>query len=360
MLPDISLVAKKLNLVIKHENESEVICNCPVCGEQKGHMCIDKQKNVWHCPRCDAGGGVYGLIEQTYNISHAEALQLVRHMNFEDLPKRIVHEKTSAAECELAPLKTRDQTYRAMLDLLYLKQCHRNDLKRRGLSEAAIKSLSFKSTMDKNNSEIPGMLISSGNILAGVPGFFKKYGKWRMYCPISGYFIPYIENGLIAGLQIRNDNPDSKRRYRWFTSARFPFGTKMQNCIHEISFPSCPDAVCLTEGALKADVASYLHYKLTGKKLGFVAVPGVNSTKAFKTELKRLKQLGVTEIIEAFDMDKAGNYSVPVKPEVESARQKIRNLILAYGFEYQSATWSAGKGIDDFLLEKMLKRRLAS
>ncbi len=365
MLPGILLVADKLGMRFLRESGGEMIFRCPICGEQKGHLYIDARNNVWHCAKCGAGGGVCALVEQVLGVSHRDALQSIRKMDWSILPEpvRFFRGKTASGGSRLAPDGVRDRTYRTMLGLLRLRQKDRYSLLKRGFSRNAVETLGFRSTPGpgKYNEDIPASLIRAGCELSGVPGFFRKDRKWYMYCPLSGFFVPYLKDGIMEGLQIRNGDPFADRKYAWFSSSGFPEGTRAKSWIHEISFPANPRSVCLTEGALKADAASYLTYRLTGRKIGFLALPGVSSGgKLFRDELNKLKMAGVQEIIEAFDMDKQGNLSVPVNNEVQKACRKVRNLILSSGFFCRPAVWESGKGIDDFLLQKMQRMKRVS
>ena len=92
----------------------------------------------------------------------------------------------------------------------------------------------------------------------------------------------------------------------------------------------------LTEGPLKGDVASYL----SDDSL-FVCLGGVSAIGNLE---EVLTDLGVTEVIEAMDMD------MMVNPQVRTAVLKARAVVQGIpGIKYRKYTWNpAYKGIDDY------------
>ena len=66
--------------------------------------------------------------------------------------------------------------------------------------------------------------------------------------------------------------------------------------------------------------------------------------------MKKLKQNGVTKIIEALDMDKCGNNSVGQNKSVNIALDKVIAAIKKCGLTYVPSKWPKEKGIDDYLL----------
>ena len=110
-----------------------------------------------------------------------------------------------------------------------------------------------------------------------------------------------------------------------------------------------PKTVCLTEGPLKADVAS----ELSGKC--FIAIPGVNACGHLKEELEFLKEQGCEKIELYFDMDYLTN------EYVDKAIKRIGKMILNAGFKAEQKIWDpAFKGIDDWYLSRVKKQETAS
>ena len=102
----------------------------------------------------------------------------------------------------------------------------------------------------------------------------------------------------------------------------------------------------LTEGPLKGDIASYF-----ANNALFVCLGGVNAHKGLR---ETLLSLGVTEVMEAMDMDQFTN------PQVRQAIGTLRREVQSIpGIRYYQCTWNPRfKGVDDYLLD-WTKRRTA-
>lgn len=89
------------------------------------------------------------------------------------------------------------------------------------------------------------------------------------------------------------------------------------------------------------DVASFL-----GRDALFVCIGGVNAIHGLK---KTLTDLGVTEAVEAMDMDQMVNPHV--RKAVQAIRREVRKIP---GIKYSKYTWDpAYKGVDDYLLSRV-------
>jgi hypothetical protein len=177
-----------------------------------------------------------------------------------------------------------------------------------------------------------------------MPGFFTKQCEWQLFGN-PGILIPVCnKDNLIQGLQIRLDNAESKK-FRWLSTNNFENGTKIYGYVH-VTGDTSSDTLYITEGPLKADVASYL----AGGAL-FVGVTGVNAVKELPDVIKSLKP---RRIVECFDMDKLTN------PEVRKALHKLQSIAMPLCDEYKPFYWSEQwKGIDDYLLQKEKSRYAA-
>jgi hypothetical protein len=110
-----------------------------------------------------------------------------------------------------------------------------------------------------------------------VPGFYFRGGRWRMLGCYPGTFVPYRDaQGLIRGLSYRLDVPlvnekgKVKGKYLWLSSdpeatfedggQKYLRGTKLTPPLHFAGADKVNSAreILLSEGALKADVASHL------------------------------------------------------------------------------------------------------
>ena len=173
-------------------------------------------------------------------------------------------------ESPLMDVESRHATYTALLSRLSLAQDHRENLRNRGLTDAEIDRLGYKTTPVAGMSMMAKQLRSEGYYLAGVPGFFRKEsGEWTFVHEARGILIPVRDQkGLIQGLQIRRDNTE-KRKFRWVSSTDRKDGCKAEGWAHLAGSVSAQ--MILTEGPMKADVI----HELTG--ISVIAVPGVNT-----------------------------------------------------------------------------------
>ena len=78
--------------------------------------------------------------------------------------------------------------------------------------------------------------MESGCTVEGVPGFYQeKDGGWSVhfYPKSSGFMVP-VRNleGLIVGIQIRQDHPRDGRKYMWLSSTNYPMGTSSGSPTH--------------------------------------------------------------------------------------------------------------------------------
>lgn len=226
---------------------------------------------------------------------------------------------------------------------LSLSDEHRRGLMSRGLSESESERNGYRSApAPEEGTRIARRLSAYG--LDGVPGFYRQGGEWRMRDFGTGIFVPVRDEHLrISGCQIRRDDAgEGQPKYIWFSSAGKPRGTSSGAPVHFARPHLLHDAseATLTEGALKADVASHF----TGAPV--IAAAGVGCFGAdfpsgLKAEFPKLKTCFV-----AFDSDWR------VKPQVKAALEKLMRGLSVVGFRVKVRTWPPhmGKGIDDYLL----------
>lgn len=193
---------------------------------------------------------------------------------------------------------------------------------------------------------LAALLRSDGYDLLGLPGFRTYYGEWTLSGP-KGFLIPVRnKDGLIQGLKIRLDDADDPgRKYRWLSSRGLPGGARSYSWVH-VTGDTSKKRAFLTEGPLKGDVASYL----SGSDALFVCIGGVNALHGLKDTLV---DLGVTEVVEAMDMDQMTNEQV--RKAILAIRREVQQI---RGIKkYSKYTWSqAYKGVDDYLLSRVAER----
>ena len=349
-----------INRKVRAADADSWYADCPFCGRRK-KLNVNIRKDTWHCPACGEGGGMLKLYAQLKDLPAKEAAKelyrlfngaeisvktsiAVRKRDLENTPERP----------ETAPLEKRDAAYRALLQVLSLEKYHRDLLQKRGLTDEAITHLGYKSTPQHGLSRIVDSLKSMETDLGAVPGFYGGQKKKLVYRR-PGVFIPVRTlQGLISGCQIRYDDlpadasAEQKERYRkytWFYSADKKDGYSIAGCenIHHAYFwpGTCLKRVCLTEGALKADIAAFL------SRIPFIGLTGVSNTGRLAGELKTLKGLGTRKIYICLDMDYQTN------PNVARAMEKITGICRGSGLDTTVVTWPEQfKGIDDLLAYK--------
>ena len=130
---------------------------CPKCGAEHSNrrltLNIDFAENVFSCPRCGFSGGVYHLISfyTGWPVRNVEGcIRAGKLQNFKP-NENISNLDISSASVSrtemspLAPIKQRNEVYRALQDMLTLSATHHDNLRSRGLSEAAIQRIGFRS-----------------------------------------------------------------------------------------------------------------------------------------------------------------------------------------------------------------------
>lgn len=343
-------VAALLPLHIRRRRAVSMDVDCPFCGDTKGKMNINFEKQVFNCNRCRTHGGMVELYARFFGISNTQA-------NAEIFSVVCHHEAPRIAPIALpqpmamppaAPRAARtciDQTLRTLLALLPLADSHRSDLLRRGLDDDQIEQYLYRSVPAFGYRALAAQLLQIGCQLEGVPGFYRTQdGEWTLACNPrrTGYFVPvFAVDGLLAGCQIRVDRPGKDGgKYIWLSSAERKSGVTSGSPAHFVGDPAA-DTVWITEGPLKATVA----HCLSGHS--FLAVAGANQLGALPDALGSLKRFGCRTVCEAFDMDKLQN------PHVAAGVQKVLALAKEMGFTVRQIRWNPQyKGIDDYLLSK--------
>lgn len=346
-------VVDVLGIPVIRDTGTQLHCRCPFCDDRKAHLNIKVDKDVFRCNRCGEGGGVLHLYAAAMNISLAAAYEELSRIfqsgeaagrrPFTDMPRKPA---VVTPESELASSKSRDNTYRNLLSLLTLGATHRESLLMRGLSGNVIDQLGYRTTPAVRSGRIVAELLERGCELEGVPGFYrdKETGAWKLDIRASGIMIPDRNmSGEVEAIQIRLDRP-YKSKFNNLTSVDQYYGTTAACCPHYASDLHRADAVYLTEGVMKADVAQHLSNVL-GQPRCYVGLTGVGNINQFRRLLKELSSANINRIVVAFDMDAL------INENVRKARERVLREGSDAGFEMTPITWDAKyKGIDDLLL----------
>lgn len=253
----------------------------------------------------------------------------------------------------VADLAVRDSAYRALLNDLGVSDAHRENLRRRGLTDAIITARGYASLpadAARREGAVRRVLDETGiSVLTAVPGFFRRTPDSTIeLAGAAGLVIPARAlDGKIQGLRIRLDKPpfDASgkpvRKYRWLSApaSEGVVGARAAVAVHiPLHDPSQVTDVRVTEGELKADITTELTKTLT------ISVPGVGM---FAMALPVLRALRATRASIAFDADAATNRAVAGALQRLFVGLAASQGLTASGVE----TWNAaeGKGIDDVL-----------
>ena len=310
-------VAGLLRLNIRRRAPGQVYVDCPICGDRRGKMNLNTEKDLWRCNYCGEGGGMLSLYAKVYGVSNSDAYREICDALAVNgfSPDYTVPEKTTPAEAEqsdAASVQEVHQTLSMLLSMLTLIPAHRKHLRSvRGLSDDEITRFGFKSTPPPFLCRsLTNRLVKAGCRVQGVPGFYvDDNGCWtvKFHQRTSGIIIPIFGvDGLIRGAQIRLDHPLKDKddppektgvKYLTLSSTGKRMGTTSGSPIHFVGDP-CSRVVYVTEGCLKADVAHALMHRT------FVATLGANNTAKLDGLFAFLHRNGTEEIVEAEDMDK--------------------------------------------------------
>ena len=368
---------------------------CPFCNDKGYHMNINREKNVYFCPRCmspnrDKNTGTLDLYSR---IRFGKPM--IPGRNSKELFKSLCNEleskglniantfnnnvKRSYTEIAPASNKKLNKAYTGLKKLPYLalSSQHKNKMLNRGLTEEAIANdgyftlppaqeliklhphgeqmlswfsnnhvcddLNHFSMSIKDQPEIVAGyliaddLISQNIFLDHVPGFFKMHNKWCFKYTV-GMAIPTKDlDGKITSLQIRKDTVKNKGlRYITVSSKGLPCGvsTKISRTHFALRGQLNPNTMTLlTEGPLKANVIASLLQARGIKDLLVIAIQGVKNTRDIPVIAKYLRQRGIMTIYSALDMDKCTNI------HVAEAGKNIRNILAAEGIDFPAICW---------------------
>lgn len=304
---------------------------CPICG--KPDWCSISADGKWVvCRRVDNGAGHHRVDRAGADYWLYRTGQGLAVLPDPPEPEQSVVDR--------ADDKVLHKVYSDLLSLLTLSPEHREDLRRRGLSDAEIEARQYRTLPAHGRAKVAKRLADRhGDLLLRVPGFYVKEDgskRWWSLAGATGILIPVRDlTGRIVALKIRADNPGDGPRYTWLSSTRHG-GPGPGNRVHCPLFKCEAGLVRVTEGELKADIATALTGILT------LATPGVS---CWRLVLPVLKDCGAKTVRLAFDADARGNRSVA------RALERTAEALAGEGYSVELETWdpAAGKGIDDLL-----------
>ncbi len=385
------VVDQDLPGIRKYKTYTGYTIDCPFCGNRKHKFDINTAKNRARCNVCGAGFNSLTLHASLCNISNKSAYTDLwnRYKGLDSAYKAQIEVSTSVLqEEEVTPLWLRSAVYHGFLELLTLSDEHREVLRKRGLTDKDIERLMFRDVPTKEM-DIYDILTYLRCRNRNIERYFRKHDvriagfydlmsaepkavarKPGILCPIvvkSPHSADDYLDGkqtededLISGFQIRYDDAPKDKRYVYYTSLEKVTGCGFTG--YESIHFRLPDSyfepetmrfgqpkldrVLLTEGCLKADVASAL-----SDGTPFIAVLGVSNQRLLTDACRLLKsRYGTKEIVLAFDQDYEDNKNV--EKSLNSAKEKIS----AVGLQISECHWHEEyvakgiKGIDDLLL----------
>ncbi len=307
---------------------------CPVCGFPS-----------WCLVSGDGRDAICARIESDIRVGDAGWLHILNEEQRQgSLPSAIVHE----AEACKASTDTCNTIYRALLGEVSLTAAHRSNLLARGMTPEQIEAGLYRSLPRAGRPALVARLtqrVHCGElpIMAGVPGFYMVSGEFP-YASLSGavgMLMPVKDAlGRIVALQVRVDTSEANK-YRWVSSKDKLAGCGSGSPIHIAGANFKREYVFVTEGVLKATIASA---RLSCPVLG---VAGVGSYSGI---LDVLKSLGsAKEVVIAYDMDKLDNINV------RHHLNELIKLLVSGGYKVFEASWAKEfKGLDDFLVGRGL------
>jgi len=235
-----------------------------------------------------------------------------------------------------------DRVYRALLDALPLAPSHRQALQQRGLANAEILRRRYRTFPLQGRAALAKHLIGQlgVDICAQVPGFYIKVRdgrRWWSLAGAPGLLIPVRNlDGHIVALKVRADVPGNGPKYSTVSSTKHG-GPSPGAPVHvPLHAGARGTMIRLTEGELKADVATALSGLLT------LSIPGVSM---WRKAVPVLQALQASQVLLAFDTDWRTN------PQVARALGQAAFALGTAGYEVQVEDWNpaVGKGIDDLL-----------
>jgi hypothetical protein len=294
---------------------------CPICG-----------KPDWCLVSPDGKAAICARIESERPAGNKGAGWI--HKLDNSLPLPPTKPRLEGKQVPKAAPDVLDKVYRALLSELSLSEAHRENLRRRGLTDVEIESLLYKTLPANGRSQLVTRLQTKGIRLTGLPGFYIEAGQWLLVGP-AGIAIPVRDTKRrIVGIQIRCDNAEGGK-YRWLSSRGFNTGCSPGAPVHVAGPVTACREAWITEGPIKADIAAL--------RLGrtVLAVAGVGNWPGVIPIIRELKP---ERVVIAFDMDKNNNPAVKLHCEALTA------CLIRRGIRTFEADWDNHfKGLDDLL-----------
>jgi hypothetical protein len=322
--------------------------NCPICAGARTD-CRQSATGLIHCRDTEASPTGFTLVgvdaigfsmwaDKTISAASEEQQEQWRREREAQKQQRLKEERERRAAALTE--KERDTEIRKILGQLDLKPSHRENLRRRGLSDAQIDAGDFRSVGDWHPLEEP---VSSR--LAGVDL------DGRRLITYAGYLC-FTRNGdgLFTGWQLKTDNPEKANgKYKWPSSK-----TKKRPNSPTVHLPngewplqiarpvvSTNTSVGLCEGILKPWIAAHL----SGQT--FIGAAGGQFLQSRQQLLEALFQLQATTVTLYPDHDGVSNRQVFHR---DCGTVKF---LQEHGFEVKVANWGQLRDSDALDIDQL-------
>jgi hypothetical protein len=233
-----------------------------------------------------------------------------------------------------------DHVYRALLGRLSLASHHHRNLQARGLSNKEIIQRGYRTWPWKGRAALARGLVErfGTHVCRQVPGLYLRRQdgcRWWSVAGAPGLAIPLRDRlGRILGVKVRSDDANADQKYTTVSSTKYggPGPGAPVHVPHHAGLSL--EVIRVTEGELKADVATVLTRILT------LSIPGVS---AWRAAIPVLQQWQPRTIRLAFDADWRTN------PLVARALAAAAMALKTQGWSVLVEVWDPahGKGIDD-------------
>jgi hypothetical protein len=307
---------------------------CPICG--KPDWCRVSADGQWAiCRRLDTGDG-------HRKVDKAGMEYWVYHLHHDQPSRPLPPLPPSRVPVARAADEVLHQVYQSLLRSLALSTPHQAQLARRGLRQEDITLRHYRTLPSQGRAALAKRLVDmfGETTCARVPGLYIREQDGRWWWSLTGapgLVIP-VRNavGQIIALTVRSDDPEATARYSAVSSTKYGGASPGAPLHVPLMESSTTPLVRLTEGVLKADIATAL------SGLHTIGLPGVSMWPAALPFLKRLTRPVVRL---AFDMDASRNLQVAM------ALQQTARRLRSEGLNVQLEVWDEidGKGIDDLL-----------
>jgi len=304
---------------------------CPICG--KPDWCLISE---------DGKAAICARIESN-EIAGNKGAGWIHRLDTSSPLSPLPKSKQDARQTPKAAPDVLDRAYLALLAELRLSEAHRANLQCRGLTSMQIERLFYKTLTTSKRRELAMRLQAKDIRLAGVPGFYLDSGHWQLV-GLDGIAIPVRDiKGRIIGIQVRLDQVGTLGRYRWLSSRGFNAGCSPGAPVHVAGPVSTNNEVWITEGPIKADIATM---KL---KCCVLAVAGVGNWTGV---LPIISEIRPNRVIISFDMDKNQNAAVRLHLDI------LTTCLIKRGIRTFEADWDIHfRGLDDLLIESQSCQR---